>query len=83
MGRGPAAGGPREGSLKFLLLGLQVGECLYFESSLEKYSMKMRTIHADASRIGVDMKFSCRLYTAVGAGEVGDIVYLVRVQRTA
>lgn len=76
--------GPRAGSHNHKLSQLAVGEAAYFETGLD-YSARMRSLVVDARRSAAmkDWRFTASLFTCVGAGRVGEIIYLIRVVRVA
>lgn len=73
----------QQGSLNDMLRVMSVGQCIYIESTTHDYLNVMRRVtvksrYPDSMR---DFQFSCNSYTAVGSKKMGDIKYLVRVER--
>ncbi|MBF3563893.1 hypothetical protein [Burkholderia pseudomallei] len=78
--------GVRAGSWNEMLSMMEVGERHYIETTVEGYPQLMRTINTPASRRPAEMrdsKFSTNLFTAVMATRVGEIRYLLCIERKA
>lgn len=74
----------RKGSAQHSLSLLEVGEHLWIETTQEKWASEMsRAVVPRSRRLGVmkEREFVARVYTAVGT-KVGDIHYLIKVERT-
>jgi hypothetical protein len=70
-------------SLNANLAKMQVGAVRWIEVPLDKSSAIVRRITA-ASRYPAQMKnwkFTCRTFTAIGSEKLGNIVYLLRIER--
>lgn len=84
LGISPARMLPRPLDYPALCVQLQVGERLYFETTLEKHSNAthelMESIALMASRGG--MAFETSFFTAVASRKVGEIRYMLCVERT-
>ena len=75
----------REGSHNSRLLALEVGEYFYIETTADKLGHTMRTVNTPKTRRPEALagrEFACSAWTAVAAGQVGNVVVLVKVQRT-
>lgn len=84
MKRGAKKGSVHTGSHNARLLDMRVGECRWYETTRHTYSNLMRTVNAPPSRRPRALKrrkFVARFYTAVGVGRVGDIRYVIRLER--
>jgi len=74
----------RKGSWNSWLIGFEVGERRYVETTFKDYPAAMRTINTPKSRrFGLikDRNFTVNLFTAVSASSAGDIRYLICVTR--
>lgn len=76
----------RPGGLPEKLEALTLGERLYLETTLEGYGATQRAVLVPPIRRSQPLqgrRFSCNLFTAVGARPLGTVRYLVCVERTA
>lgn len=68
------------------LLRMELGERLYFDTTLEDFASDMRTLNTPKSRRPPDLEgreFSTSLFTAVGVGKAGNVRYLICLERIA
>jgi len=75
---------PNKGSVNDKLSQLDVGSRMYFETTLDRYGKEMRAIHSGKSRrpeILQGREFTTSLFTGVSSGSLGDIRYLICVER--
>jgi len=74
------------GSWNSWLATFAVGEKRYIETTLADYARNMRTMNTPRSRRSLILykcEFTTKMYTAVSASQLGDIIYLVCVERHA
>ena len=72
------------GSRNAILAAMQVGDRRYVETTPEKYQATMRLENTPNTRRPPELegrKFRTTLYTAVGAGKVGNIKYVICIER--
>lgn len=75
---------PNKGSINDKLSQLDIGERMYFETTLDRYAKDMRLIHAGKKRrpaILEGRSFSTLLFTGVSSGNLGEIRYLICIER--
>jgi len=74
---------PNKGSWNEWLATFELGDREYVEVSLENYSAQMRTINATNRRPEIlkGRVFSTKLFTTVSAGNLGEVRYLICVER--
>jgi len=68
------------------LAQMAVGEDVWLQTTLEGYPNDMRTAVVARTRRPPELanrEFTTSLFTAVAAGNAGEIVYLIRLRRTA
>jgi hypothetical protein len=75
---------PRNGSVNDELNSFEIGERRYIETTIADYP-KLKKLYtppkARAPTAVLDKRFSVRIFTAVGSFELGDIRYLLCVER--
>ena len=72
------------GSIQHQLAELPKGEVAWFETTLEQRAAHQRALAVPRSRRTDEMKkrpFATTVFTAVSASKVGEIRYLIRVER--
>jgi len=77
--------GAYKGSRMNKLSQMEVGDRLYFDTTLRSYGVDMRTLNPPLSRRPDHMKgwnFRTSLFTAVSASKAGEVRLLVCVERT-
>ena len=77
---------PRKGGIPEWLYSFEVGEKRYVDTTADGWSATMRGILPHKSRwveAMQDYKFTANVLTCVSVGHVGDVTYLIRVERTA
>lgn len=75
---------PNKGSMNDKLSQLDIGDRMYLETTVDGYAKDMRLIHAGKDRrseVLVGREFSTSLFTGVSSGTVGDVRYLICVER--
>ena len=73
------------GSIQQQLTELPEGGVAWFETTLEQRAAHQRALAVPRSRRAPEMKertFATTVFTAVSASKVGEIRYLIRVERT-
>jgi len=76
---------PNKGSWNTWLSTFELRERRYIESTLDRYQNQMRIMNTPKSRRPSQLhglEFSTNLFTAVSAGKLGEIRYLICVERT-
>ena len=72
----------RSDSLPARLAGLEVGGRLYIETTTGRYKAVQRAVGSSAARMDHGrQRYTTQLFTAVAARQVGEVRYLVCVER--
>ena len=76
--------GPQISSQHGRIAALEIGEVAWIEAPLDKLVGIQRRISNVTHRLEAmtPMRFKTRTYTAVGSVGLGDVVYLIRVEKT-
>lgn len=78
--------GARIGGINWRLARLAVGDSFIVECTMSNWPQIQATLNPAPTRRSPELLgrvFTTELYTAVGAGKLGRIRYIVRVERTA
>ena len=75
---------PNKGSVNDKLSGLEVGDRIYIDTTLDRFGKDMRRFHTGKSRRPEILKgreFTTSLLTAITSGKAGDVRFLICVER--